>query len=63
MSEWISPRVKLQYLITEYSNTYALTPDQAIKAMRSDLQNKKGMTYTELKGEGKGLITLVVERS
>tara|TARA_Y100000310_G_C20025731_1_gene509498 strand:+ start:100 stop:288 length:189 start_codon:yes stop_codon:yes gene_type:complete len=61
--EYISPRTKLQYLITEFANTYELTVDQSIKAMREELQTKKGKTYTELKGAGKGLITLVVERS
>jgi hypothetical protein len=61
--EYISPRTKLQYLITEFANTYELTVDQSIKAMREELQTKKGKTYMELKGEGTGLITLVVERS
>jgi len=58
--EYISPREKLQYLITEYCNTYDLTPDQSIKAMRSDLQQKKGMKYIELKNKKAGLITLEV---
>ncbi len=61
--EYISPRKKLQYLITEFCNTYALTPEQAIKTMRQELQSKKGTSYNDLKDGEKELITLTIERS
>ena len=48
-TEWVSPRVKLTDLIIEFCNTYAYTTDEAIKAMRQGLQEKKGMTYPQLK--------------
>ena len=47
-TEWVSPRVKLADLLKEYALTYAYTPDQAIKAMRSDLQSHKGIAMVEL---------------
>tara|TARA_R100001244_G_scaffold109427_1_gene81000 strand:- start:318 stop:551 length:234 start_codon:yes stop_codon:yes gene_type:complete len=47
-STWVSPRVKLADLLKEYALTYAYTPDQAIKAMRSDLQSYKGIAMVEL---------------
>ena len=49
--EYISPRVKLLDLVTEYCNTYAYTVDEAIKAMRQSLQQNKGKTYNQIKEE------------
>ena len=38
-TEWVSPRTKLVNLIMEYRNVYGpMTQAQAIKAMRSELQ-------------------------
>ena len=46
-TEWVSPRAKLIDIINEYQMTYGYTFNEAIKAMRHDLQvQKNNVEYT-----------------
>ena len=40
-TEWVSPRAKLEDLVMEYRMTYGYTFNEAVKAMRHDLQVQK----------------------